>query len=203
MAQNDNKINALFTLEGEEIAKLGKSISHDSLQSLVELIEKTKGNIFLTGCGTSAMAANKAVHTLRVVGIGAFFMNPSDAVHGALGAVKKDDVMIFISKGGSTQELTSFVDNVAAKGISIVTITENPDSFLAQHANLVVKVHIDRELDTFNLLATVSTMAVISIFDVVASLVMEDTDYSRKDFLLNHPSGAVGEKLRKETTTHE
>lgn len=195
----DNKAFAsLFQLEGSEISNLSKSLDMNTFGRFIDLVNDCKNNIFITGCGTSAMAAKKAVHTLRVVNIPAFYLNPSDAVHGALGAVQDHDLIIIISKGGNTSELTSFTPNLKEKQTRIVVITENTDSELAQIANLVVKVHVRKELDEYNMLATTSTMAVISVFDVLAVALMKLEKFSESQFLTNHPSGDVGERLRRD-----
>lgn len=193
-----NSYSELFQIEGEEISALGQSIAPDEITHLVTILKKNTHNVFLTGCGTSAMAARKITHTLNVVGLAAFYLNPSDAVHGGLGQVKQNDVVIFISKGGSTKELTSFVANIEFKKAKIITITENLDSVLAQKADLAVQIKVKRELDKFNLLATTSTLAVISLFDVIAVLLMQEQHFSKHDFLLNHPAGKVGKQLAKE-----
>jgi KpsF/GutQ family protein len=185
----------LFKNEGEEIIKLGQTINHDQITQLISTLVKNTGNVFLTGCGTSAMAAKKIVHTLNVIDIAAFYLNPSDAVHGSLGQVKREDIIIFISKGGSTKELISFVENIHKKGSQIIVITENSNSLLAKQADLVVKVKVEQELDEFNMLATTSTLAVISLFDVIATILMKCKNFSKKNFLLNHPSGDVGQRL--------
>lgn len=199
MAIDEKQIRSLFRIEGEEIEKLATSIEVEPVQKLIDLIATCKGNIFLTGCGTSAMAAKKAVHTLRVVDIPAFFLNPSDAVHGALGAVNAGDIVIFISKGGNTKELTSFLPNLKEKHVQIVTISEDPKSVLGQGASLVIMAKTTRELDKFNMLATISTLAVIALFDVVAVGLTQTEHFTEQQFLVNHPSGAVGEKLREDT----
>lgn len=193
-----NNFMSLFDKEGQEISKLTNSVSAEEINALVDKIAACKGNVLLTGCGTSAMDAKKATHTLNVVGTRAFYLNPSDAVHGSLGAINSKDIIIFISKGGSTKELTNFVDNIQKKNAYIIVVTENPKSILGMAANLVVKVKVDHEIDEFNMLATTSSLAVISLFDVVACVLMKTEDFSKETFLLNHPSGDVGNRLRKE-----
>jgi D-arabinose 5-phosphate isomerase GutQ len=188
----------LFDKEGQGISKLANSVSAEEIKTLIDKIVTCKGNILLTGCGTSAMDARKATHTLNVVGIRAFYLNPSDAVHGSLGVISSRDIVIFISKGGSTKELTNFVGNVQEKKAYIIVITENTTSILGKEANLVVKVKVDHEIDEFDMLATTSSLAVISLFDVVACTLMKKEGFNRKAFLLNHPSGDVGNRLRKE-----
>ncbi|BDR57044.1 KpsF/GutQ family sugar-phosphate isomerase [Xylocopilactobacillus apis] len=188
----------LFRAEGEEISKLGETIDANQIDQLLAMIGDNRHNIFVTGCGTSAMAARKIVHTLNVIGLAAFYLNPSDAVHGGLGQIRNDDVVIFISKGGSTKELTSFVNNCIDKKAKIIAITENTDSILAKDADLVVCIKVDRELDEFNMLATNSTLAVISLFDVVATVIMKKENFTKENFLMNHPSGKVGQQLAED-----
>ncbi|WP_367365802.1 SIS domain-containing protein [Pediococcus parvulus] len=194
----DRKILDLFQVEGEEIKNLSNTIDYDNFTTLKKKIDKCNGNIFLTGCGTSAMAAKKIVHTLCVIGVRAFYLNPSDAVHGGLGAVQREDMVIFISKGGSTNELTAFIPNLKAKDVQLVAITENENLKLAKDSNLVIKVKIEKELDAFNMLATTSTIAVISFFDVLAVSLMKSKKFTENEFLVNHPSGAVGARLRED-----
>lgn len=194
-----NGIAELFKLEGNEICKLADSLDMNNFQSLINRINNCKKNIFITGCGTSAMAAKKAVHTLNVIGKPVFYLNPSDAVHGGLGAIQSNDLVIFISKGGSTKEVVSFIPNLKEKNTEIIAITEKTDSIIARSADLVLKVHVDKELDEYNMLATTSTMAVISVFDVLTSVLMKLEDFSESQFLTNHPSGAVGMRLKEDT----
>lgn len=195
---DEEKLSDLFQNEGSEISNLSKSLNMKSVAQLIKLINNCKNNIFITGCGTSAMAAKKAVHTLRVISKPAFYLNPSDAVHGALGAVRDDDLVIIISKGGNTAELVSFLPNLKEKKTKIVSITENEQSKIAQISDFIVKVHVDKELDEFNMLATTSTMAVISVFDVISVALMDLDKFSESQFLENHPSGDVGERLRND-----
>ncbi|AUJ30444.1 MAG: SIS domain-containing protein [Liquorilactobacillus hordei] len=200
MADNNKEIEQLkkvFEIEGNEISKLTSTLDFDVIADFCNLIDQTKGKIILTGCGTSAMAAKKAMHTLNVIGISAFFLSPSDAVHGALGAVKENDVVIFISKGGSTKELTAFLPNVKEKKAKIVAITEKKNSKIAQSADIIVPVHVEHEADSFNMLATASTLAVISLFDAIAVTLMGKESFTKDQFLVNHPSGDVGERLEK------
>ena len=136
-----------WKIESEEIARLMETVDEETLEKIVDRILSSQGKIVLTGCGTSAMAAQKIVHSLRVIDIPALYLNPSDAVHGALGAVQKDDTVIFLSKGGNPAELLSFLDNVKQKGAYIISVSENEDSRLAKEADLFLKVKIQREPD--------------------------------------------------------
>lgn len=189
-------ITSVIETEGKEIQKLVDSIDFDVVEKLVDWItEHQEKKLFFTGCGTSAMAAKKIVHTFRVINQSAFYINPSDAVHGSLGAVGEGDMVFMISKGGSTKELTSFLDNVKAKKAQIVAVTEKEESVIAKAADLLLKIKVEREPDEYNMLATASTMAVISVFDAIAINLMKTTGFSQKIFLDNHPSGDVGDRL--------
>lgn len=190
------RMKRTLSLEGEEVGKLADSIDFDQLSRFVDIIAAGKGNLLLTACGTSAMAAKKAMHTLNVIGVPAFFLSPSDATNGALGAVRKDDVVVYVSKGGTTAELLSFLPNLKEKGCTIVTVTEKTESPLAKAADLVVRVHVEAESDRFNMLATASTLAVIATFDAAAIALMERGRFSKEQFLENHPSGDVGDRLK-------
>jgi KpsF/GutQ family protein len=148
-----------------------------------------------SGCGTSATAARKIAHSLSCIERPSFFLTPSDAVHGALGSVQSDDVAILISKGGGTHEIVAMLPAFASKSVPVIAVTERPDSPLARAAELVVPVRIEREADEFNMLATTSTMAVIAWFDAVCIALMRETGYTRQQFAVIHPGGAVGERL--------
>lgn len=193
----NKRISDVFNSEGNELVRQSKSADFGAISTLIDLIDQCKGTIFLTGCGTSAMAARKATHTLNVIGISATYLNPSDAVHGQLGTIKQKDIVIFISKGGNTAELVSFLPNVEEKESKMVLITENQESKIGKVADLVVPVKVLKEADTFNMLATTSTLAVISLFDAVAVVLMTNDHFSKNEFLENHPSGDVGDRLRE------
>ena len=188
-------LRRVIEAEAEQVARLAQTIDYEALGKLRDLIAGCEGSVFITGCGTSAMAARKAVHTLSVIGRRAFYLNPSDAVHGELGVVRAGDVVIVISKGGATAELVSFLPNLAEKGAVVVGVGEHPESPIGQVSDLFLRVEIEREPDPFNMLATASTLAVIAALDAVAIDLMEGEEFSREAFLENHPSGDVGERL--------
>ena len=152
----------------------------------------------MAGCGTSAMAAKKAVHSLNCIECPAVFLTPSDAVHGGLGVLQKDDILFLVSKGGGTGELVQLIPACRAKGAVLVGVTENEDSRIAKEADICLKIKVDREPCRFNMLATASTMAVVSVFDAVCIALMQYTDYTKEQFAVIHPKGAVGERLLKE-----
>lgn len=184
-----------WAMEAREIERLREYVDRAVLARLVKEISGCTGKVVVTACGTSAAAAKKVVHSLSVINVASVFLVPSDAVHGSLGIVKEDDLVIFISKGGSTSELACFAENVRQKGATVVAVTENPDSVLAGYADILVIVKIEQEPDEFNMLATASTLAVISVFDAVCIALMRYEGFTLETFALNHPKGAVGDRL--------
>ncbi|MBR2788741.1 MAG: SIS domain-containing protein [Erysipelotrichaceae bacterium] len=191
-------INKTWDIEAKQIERLKETIDQDVLEKIIDRIGKCQGRIIITGCGTSAMAARKIAHSLSVIDIPSVFLNPSDAVHGSLGVVQKDDIVIFISKGGNTDELTAFIDNVRNKKAFIITVSENEESILARKCDLFLKVKVEKEADEYDMLATASTLCVIAVFDAICIALMKYTGFSREKFLLNHPKGAVGERLKRQ-----
>ena len=123
------------------------------------------------------------------------FISPAEAVHGATGFLQTGDVMIFASRGGKTKELLPIVDICKAKGVSIITVTENMESPLAQAADVVLKQYVNRETDKWNAQGTTSTTALCMIFHALQAAVIEQTGYQAEQFALIHPGGAVGERL--------
>lgn len=149
------------------------------------------------GCGTSAVAARKVAHSLSCIERPAFFLSPSEAPHGALGAVQPGDVVVLFSKGGRTRQLLDLLPSLKVKNVLLVIATENENSPLAKESNLVLRVKVQREADPFNMLATMSTMAVVAVFDAICIALMEHTGYTREQFAIIHPHGAVGERLTR------
>lgn len=192
---------SVWNAESKEINRLIWSVDYDKASDLIELILETKrngGRIFLAGVGTSAAAARKIAHSFCCVEIPSFFLSPGDAVHGGLGAVQPGDVAVLISKGGNTREIVNIIAGIKAKNATLVGVTENEDSALAQHSDLLIKIKVEREPDKFNMLATASTLAVIAFFDAIAICLMHETGYTKEQFAIIHPGGAVGERLLKE-----
>lgn len=178
-----------------EIAALQDRIDSSQFGAAVELVASCGGKIITTGTGTSGAAAKKVAHTLSCVERPALFLSPADAVHGGLGVVQPEDLVILFSKGGKTAELAALIPSLETKGCKSLAVTENPDSLLAKRATALLRVYVSGEPDPFNMLATSSTAAVIATFDALAIAVMETTGFTREQFGVIHPGGAVGERL--------
>jgi D-arabinose 5-phosphate isomerase GutQ len=117
--------------------------------------------------------------------------------------LQREDVLILITKGGNTMEVVNLIHACKEKGAYLIGVTENPDSILAKQADLLLKVKVRAEPCPFNMLATASTMAVIAVFDAICIALMNTTGYTREQFALIHPGGAVGERLMQTKVSHE
>lgn len=190
-----NKALHVWSVGAAELDRLRSSVDRDAFVRLVRAIGDSKGRTAVAGVGTSGAAAKKIAHSLCCIERPAYFLSPGDAVHGALGAVQPGDVAILISKGGGTREIVNLIPSLKAKNAFIVGVTERADSPLALASDLLYRIKIEREADEFNMLATTSTMAVVAAFDAVCIALMAYTNYTREQFAVIHPSGAVGERL--------
>ncbi len=193
----DSVIHTLQS-EADTIRQLAKDINPAQIEDVTNVIIDCKGKIITSGCGTSGAAARKIAHTLNCVECPALFLSPADAVHGGLGVVQKGDVVILLSKGGATPEINQMILACEKKDAIIIGVTEKEDSYLAKKSKYILKIKIDKEPDDFNMLATASTMAVTAVFDAIAIAVTRIRGYSKKEFLLIHPGGDVGNRLLEE-----
>ena len=149
------------------------------------------------GCGHSGIICQHFAHLMCCIERPARFISPAEAVHGATGFLQKGDVMVFASRGGKTKELLPIVDICKAKGVTIISVTENLESPLAEQADIVLKMHVNRETDKYNSQGTTSTTALCVIFHALQAALIEETGYKNEQFALIHPGGAVGERLNK------
>jgi D-arabinose 5-phosphate isomerase GutQ len=189
-------IDHVFDVYAFEINRL-KGMDKNIYYQVANKLAQCRGLVHTSGCGTSAVAAQKVAHSLCCVEVPASYLVPSDAVHGGMGRLRSGDIMIFFSKGGNTEELTSMISVCKKKGVFIISVSEDAESGLAKSADIFVPIKIVEEPCRFNLLATASTLTMTAIFDVICILLMYRPSYSREAFLLIHPAGAVGEKLAK------
>ena len=190
-----NEVRRVLYAEAEAVGRLAETVDSAAIEEAVKVLAACKGRILLAGCGTSAQAAKKIAHSLSCIERPAAFLIPSDAVHGGLGLLQKDDVLILISKGGNTSELTKLIPSCRAKGAYLIGVTENENSTIAEESDLLLRIKVEKEPDEFNMLATASTLAVIAVFDAICITLMKYTDYTKEQFAVIHPSGAVGDRL--------
>lgn len=187
----------VWDIEAQSISDLIRRIDPVAFLSAMNLIDGA-ARVAMTGAGTSAQAAKKIAHTLSCVDVPAYFLSPSDAVHGGLGVVTSQDVAVLISKGGNTHEITALLPGLLARKVPIIAVTENSESEIGRAATVVLTVRVDKEPDRFNMLATASTAAVVAVLDALAIVLMEKRGFTMDQFLTVHPGGAVGERLKSE-----
>lgn len=168
----------------------------EAFSKAVELLANAE-RIGASGCGHSGIICRHFAHLMCCIERPARFISPAEAVHGATGYLQEGDVCLFASRGGKTKELMPIVDICKAKGVKIITVTENMESPLAEAADVVLKQYVNRETDRYNAQGTTSTTALCMIFHALQAALIEETDYKNEQFALIHPGGAVGERLNK------
>lgn len=183
-----------ITEEAQAIAKLIDYIDDDFTQS-VQYILQSKGRVVITGIGKSAIIANKIVATMNSTGTPAIFMHAADAIHGDLGIIQQDDVVICISKSGNTPEIKVLVPLLKRGNNKLIAITSNKNSVLAQQADSVLYAHVDKEACPNNLAPTTSTTAQLVLGDALAVCLLEMKHFGSSDFAKYHPGGALGKRL--------
>lgn len=181
-------------IEANSIKGLIEYINDDFVKT-IELILASKGRLVITGIGKSANICQKIVATLNSTGTPALFMHAADAIHGDLGNVLKDDIVICLSKSGNTPEIKALVPLVKNFGNALIAITGNPDSFLGQQATFVLNTFVEKEACPNNLAPTSSTTAQLAMGDALAVCLLECRGFDSTDFAKFHPGGALGKQL--------
>lgn len=190
------QVKNVFEIESECIKEMQNYFDLEAFSKAVELL-KNAPRIGAAGCGHSGIICQHFAHLMCCIELPARFISPAEAIHGATGFLKEGDVMVFASRGGKTKELLPIVDICKAKGVKIITVTENLESPLATAADVVLKQYVNRETDKYNSQGTTSTTSLAVIFHLLQTALIEETGYKNEQFALIHPGGAVGERLNK------
>ena len=185
---------AAYDIEAACITEMKDYFDDEQFAKAVELLSNAP-RIGAAGCGHSGIICQHFAHLMCCIERPARFISPAEAVHGATGFIQEGDVMVFASRGGKTKELLPIVDICKAKGVKIITVTENLESPLATAADVVIKQHVNRETDKWNAQGTTSTTALCMLFHALQAALIEVTGYQAEQFALIHPGGAVGERL--------
>lgn len=181
--------------ESDAIRNLANYIDTD-FERVVNLIYRSKGRVIVTGIGKSAIIAQKIVATLNSTGTPSVFMHAADAIHGDLGMICHDDVVICISKSGNTPEIKVLIPLIRNVGNEqIVAMVSNMDSFLAKNAAYVLKAQVEKEACPNNLAPTNSTTAQLVLGDALAICLIQCRSFSSRDFAKYHPGGSLGKRL--------
>jgi arabinose-5-phosphate isomerase len=180
--------------ESRAIENLANLIDND-FESCVQLIYSAKGRVVITGIGKSAIIANKIVATLNSTGTPALFMHAADAIHGDLGMILSDDIVICVSKSGNSPEIKVLVPLLKRRGSKLVALVSNTNSYLAEQADFVLNATIAEEACPHNLAPTTSTTVHMALGDALAVCLLELRNFSSENFAEYHPGGALGKQL--------
>ena len=184
----------VIRIESESVAELSKSINEDFVKA-IEVLIKCKGRVVLTGMGKSGLIARKIVATLNSTGTAAIFLHPTDALHGDLGMVRKEDVVILLSKSGMTEEVAKLLPMLKRMEVKLIAMTGDPDSKLAKESDVVLNVHVNEEACPHHLAPTSSTTATLVMGDALSVVLLQLRNFTPEDFAFLHPGGSLGKRL--------
>jgi len=185
-----------FTIESESLLKTADAIDPGEFAKAVEALAKAE-RIGAAGCGHSGIACQHFAHLMCCIERPARFISPAEAVHGALGFIQKGDVILLVSRGGKTDELMPIADICRGKGATVIGVTENLESPLAEKSDIVLAMAVTRECDKYNCQGTTSFAVTSAIFDALQTAVLEYTGFKNEKFAVIHPAGAVGKRLNQ------
>ncbi|MBK7889163.1 MAG: KpsF/GutQ family sugar-phosphate isomerase [Bacteroidetes bacterium] len=195
---SDKKIISLarntLKLEADAITGLSAFVGKDFV-AVVKMIHGSSGRVIVSGIGKSAIIANKMVATFNSTGTPSIFLHAADAIHGDLGMIQRNDVVILISNSGNTPEIKVLAPFIKSGGNKLVAMVGKTDSFLAQHADYVLSTSVDKEACPHNLAPTSSTTAQLALGDALAVCLLEMKGFTALDFAKFHPGGALGKRL--------
>ena len=197
MIKNKNILQSVkdtILLEAEAIANLAERVD-ESFEEAVMTIFNSRGRVIVTGIGKSAIIGSKIVATLNSTGTPAIFMHAADAIHGDLGNIQDDDVVVCLSKSGNTPEIKVLLPMIRNFGNRIIAITGNKNSYLSEHADHTIDSFVEKEACPNNLAPTTSTTAQLVIGDALAIALLSLNNFSSRDFAKYHPGGTLGRKL--------
>lgn len=180
--------------EAEAIKNLLPNLGED-FERCVLAVSECKGRLVVTGIGKSALIASKIVATFNSTGTPSVFMHAADAIHGDLGMIQRDDIVMCLSKSGHTPEIKVLVPLIKRTGCLLIALVGNTKSYLAEQADFVIDATIKEEACPLNLAPTTSTTAAMVLGDALAICLLELRDFSKEDFARYHPGGALGKKL--------
>lgn len=189
----------VIDIQIDAINKLKKSINKD-FDEIIAHLSKIKGRIIVTGIGKSAIIGMKISSTLNSTGSPSIFMHGSDALHGDLGTITKDDTLIYLSKSGNNSDTIELINNLNKRKIDVIAITANKDSYLGKNSKFTIYTPIEKEACPNNLAPTTSSGIQLLVGDMIAICLMTLNEFDEKSFAKFHPAGTLGKKL---TTTTE
>ena len=183
-----------LNLEAEAINKIAERIDENIIKA-IDILYNCKGKVVVTGMGKTGIIARKIAATLSSTGTTSIFLHAAEGIHGDLGILQKDDVVIAVSTSGNTQELISIIPFIKFMKIPIISITGNKQSQLAKNSDVVIDCYVPKEYEPFGLVPTASTTVTLAIGDAIAVALLKKRDFKETDFAKFHPGGTIGKKL--------
>lgn len=183
-------------MERAALMQLHEIMDETAFVKAIELLKASTLTV-TSACGSSGFSTKKFAHSLCCVECPAKFVSPAEAVHGGMGALKKGNLLVLVSKGGKSEELIPLAEIAKAKEAHVLTVTANPSSPLAQMSDVVLLLPDVPESDRYGVMSTASFSSTVAIFDALMVGLMEEKDYPLSDFALIHPGGAVGKQICK------
>lgn len=190
-------INEVFVSEIQTIDRVRRNINSDYELFIKEILE-CKGRIIILGVGKSGLIGKKMAATFASTGTPSFFVHSTEAVHGDLGMICKEDIVLAISNSGETSEVISTLNSINEIGATLISITKSKSSTLGKSSKVVIEIPITSEADKYNLAPTNSSTATLVVGDAIALTISQIKGFTKKDFGRYHPGGALGKSLTEE-----
>lgn len=184
----------VIRIEAEAVANLSESINEQFVKAITTISE-CKGRVVLTGMGKSGLIARKIVATLNSTGTAAIYLHPTDALHGDLGMVRKEDVVILISKSGNTEEIANLLPMLKRLGVKMIAMCGSETSRVAQECDIFLNIAVKEEACPYDLAPTASTTAALAMGDALSVVLLQTRNFTIEDFAFLHPGGSLGKRL--------
>ncbi len=187
-------VKEVLLTEAKEIEKAAANISFD-IEKAIDLIINSKGKLIVTGVGKSGLVGTKIAATLASTGTSSFFLHPTEAMHGDLGMIGKDDIVLGISYSGESEELVQILPHLKRFNIPLIAMAKNEKSTLAQYSDVFINISVEKEACPLDTAPTSSTTLTMAMGDALAICLMKKRDFKKEDFASFHPGGSLGKKL--------
>ena len=189
-----DRARSIVLHESDTLRSLADSLD-STFDEVIEIILDSNGRVVVSGVGKSGIIGRKIAATLLSTGTPAMFLHPTEGVHGDLGAILPDDVVLLISNSGESSEILGLLPAIRSLGSKVIAITGKPDSSLAKAADKTIKCAVECEADEHNLIPTASTAAQLALGDAIALVVLERRGLDKDELAMRHPAGSIGRRL--------
>ncbi len=183
-----------LNLEAKAIIEASERIN-DEIEKAIEILYECSGKVIVTGMGKTGIIARKIAATLSSTGTTAIFLHAAEGIHGDLGILQENDVVVAVSYSGNTEELISIIPYIKFKKIPIIALTGNADSKLAKNSDIVIDCFVKKEYEPFGLVPTSSTTVTLAMGDAIAIALLKKRNFKESDFAQFHPGGTIGKKM--------